>query len=581
MSQTKEDFSMKKRILPTLLIATVLPFITTITVPFEIFANNTAEFNFVLSDFIGTSLIFFLGFSSFFFFALLPLPKRAYRIVSAILISLAVMFFVQGTYLNQGFNSLQGDNMGSSGPSLTSKILNICLWVIVIAVAIVLACLKDKKGIISITGIIASAIVFATQIMSPLSIALTNPEVFTAKSGTYSTSDGEKKHKILSYKNITQVSNNKNIFFFCIDRFDEIYAEHTYQKEPSVFSELTGFTWFQDYIATYGHTYPAIATMLTMKDFDSSKSRTEYLEDLYTENITLSVLNNNNYSVNLYSDAFYSFTDASTLPSYVENVSDPVSYEITSPFGLSFGLLLTGLYRGTPAVLKPAFRDVNSYTCNNFVLEKDADGNESFKTNMNYSYDVIMNKNFETTEKNNFTFIHTSGCHNVEYSRESKDLDKKSSSIINTVKENFDIVNKYIKYLKEQGLYENSTIIITGDHPHHVNDLPHTISSPRLTALFVKPAGTSNEPLTISQSQVSQDNLWATIMKSENITTSNDYGTSVFDVPEGVNQIRRYVWHTCSDDLIESTYSITGPGLDFENWELKNQKKYYGRRLAD
>ena len=581
MSETKENLSIKKRILPTLLISVVLPFIVTISVPLEIFANNIEEFNFVLSDFIGTSLIFFLGSSAVFFFALLALPKRAYRIVSAILISLALMFFIQGTYLNQGFDSLQGDNMGAAELSLTTKILNTALWVIVVAVAIVLACLKDKKGVVSLTGIIASVIVLATQIMSPLSIALTNPEVFTAQSGELKTNNSKKEHEILSYKNITQVSNNKNIFYFCIDRFDELYAEYAYAQQPEIFSELTGFTWFQDNISIYNHTYPAIAHMLTMKNYDASKSRTEYLENLYTENTTLSVLNENNYSINLYSDSYYSFTDASSLPDYVENAVTPVSYEITSPFGLSFGMTFTSLFRGSPTLLKTVYKDVNSYTCNSFVLEKDADGNESFKTDLDSVYETVLDKNFNGTDKNNFSFIHTSGCHNVNYSRESNNLQQQSSTIINTVKKNFDIVNKYIKYLKEQGLYENSTIIITGDHPHHVDDLPHTINSPRLTALFVKPAGSSTEPLTISQAQVSHDNIWATIMQSENITTSNDYGTSVFDIPEGVNQTRRYVWHTYSDDFAESTYSITGPGADFANWELTSKTIQYGRRLYD
>ncbi|MBR1984628.1 MAG: hypothetical protein IKA31_02710, partial [Clostridia bacterium] len=51
--------------------------------------------------------------------------------------------------------------------------------------------------------------------------------------------------------------------------------------------------------------------------------------------------------------------------------------------------------------------------------------------------------------------------------------------------------------------------------------------------------------------------------------------------PEGVNQTRRYIWHTYSNDFIESTYSVTGSGLNIENWNLINQKQYFNRRLAD
>ncbi|MBQ3048258.1 MAG: sulfatase-like hydrolase/transferase [Clostridia bacterium] len=478
-------------------------------------------------------------------------------------------------------NSLQGDNMGTDGSPVGARIFNLILWIVVVAVAITLACLKDKNGTLSTIGVIATIIVLATQIMTPLSIVLSNDQVFLPLAERLNGDEESSSHKIITYKNVTTASNNKNIYYFCIDRFDEIYAEHAYQQKPEIFDELTGFTWFQDNISVYAHTYPAIHNMLTLKDYDSSKSRYDNLKGAYSGNTPLNVLNDNDYNINLYSDAYYSFLDGSNLPDYIQNTALPSSSEVTSKLGLAFGMVQTALYRGMPDYLKMTINNVNSSTCNNFVLEKDQDGNTVFNTELDLVYNSIINKNFDTTEKNNFTFLHTSGCHNIGYSRDYNNIEPHSQTIVQTVEKNFEIINKYIKYLKQNNLYDSATIVITGDHSHPSNDYDPIVKGPRLTALFVKPANSSDAPLKTSHAQVSHDNIWATIMQSANISSANNYGTSVFDIPEGVNQERRYIWHTYSEDFAESKYTISGPGADFANWSLTETKTYNGRHITD
>ena len=125
----------------------------------------------------------------------------------------------------------------------------------------------------------------------------------------------------MTNKNLTTISKNKNVFYFCIDRFDEFLAESALEKYPEIYDELEGFTWFQDNVSIYGHTYPATANMLTGKTLDTSILREEFLDSVYESNNTLSVLAENGYDINIYTDEFYSFTDASVLPDYVSNAA--------------------------------------------------------------------------------------------------------------------------------------------------------------------------------------------------------------------------------------------------------------------
>ena len=48
-------------------------------------------------------------------------------------------------------------------------------------------------------------------------------------------------------------------------------AEAAFNNDPSIFSALDGFTYFEDNISLYGHTYPAIAHMVTGEKYKGEK----------------------------------------------------------------------------------------------------------------------------------------------------------------------------------------------------------------------------------------------------------------------------------------------------------------------
>lgn len=63
----------------------------------------------------------------------------------------------------------------------------------------------------------------------------------------------------------------------------------------------------------------------------------------------------------------------------------------------------------------------------------------------------------------------------------------------------FKMVFDYLDELKRLGVYEDATIVITADHgqwPSNGDREPMT--GPRLTALFVKPAGSAGVPMAYS-----------------------------------------------------------------------------------
>ena len=137
-------------------------------------------------------------------------------------------------------------------------------------------------------------------------------------------------------------------------------------------------------------------------------------------------------------------------------------------------------------------------------------------------------------------------------------------------------INSYIAQMKKMGVYDNATIVITGDHAAAISDTKE-LSGVRRTALFIKKSGDSGTPLTVSEKQVCQDNMWATIFESEGIATEIDFGRSIFDISENETLERTYVFQRMDKDFFENiTYKVIGDSSDFDNWEIVERANING-----
>ncbi len=551
----------KARILPTILVSIIIPFILCISVPFEIYCNNSSEFVFGILDFLPFCLVFCVGIASALIILLLLLPNTAYKICLYLFFGLGFMFFLQGTYLN-GNLSLAGDNMSSGGVSKVSIYINLGVWVLLIAGFIALALsIKDKKGYIRLGTIVLSVIVLATQVMSITFSCINNKDAFVSPEMRNSSDNAVNNEVPLTTKNLTNISTSKNIFYFVIDRFDETYAESAYISDSSIYDKLEGFTWFKDNISIYGHTFPAVCNMLTGAEHKGNLYREPYLEDAYNNDNPLKELSENGYDINLYTTMYYSYT-GKNMPSYISNL-EAGEYSVDNSFGLSFRMVELSLFRCVPLIAKWAFKDINSSTCNSYATFT-SDGEINYQSSNSSAYNLVDIKGFQKTDKKQFTFIHVDGTHKPESDLSSKKYT--IPSVENALKNSFRIINKYIDELKQSGMYKDATVIITGDHGYSKNDLTKLTTAVQ-TALFVKPAGVESGVLKQSTAQTSHADIWATIHSSIGLESRFNVGKNVFDISETELRTRYYIWQTYqSGSMDEFIYKITGNGSEFNNW---------------
>jgi hypothetical protein len=288
------------------------------------------------------------------------------------------------------------------------------------------------------------------------------------------------------------------------------------------------------------------------------------------------------YDVNVYTEQYYGYDDAKYMSDYVGNLSSVKGYKIDSNSELSSDMLRLSLNTCLPFVTKDIVGELSTPDFNSHAIY-DTDAPVYDASDMKDVYEYITKDDFVSVRSHGqFSFIHIYGCHTpVKYNLNWEEAnEKEQNDTTMALKQSLTIIYEYIEEMKRLGLYEDATIVITGDHPAALSDTKligetgrSDDNGTRVTAMLFKRAGDSGTPLKTSPAQISQDELWNTIYESEGLTELKT-GESFFDIAEGEERVRRYLFEWAvylddggrADEIVE--YRITGSARQRENWEI-------------
>lgn len=539
----------------------VLPFTLCLFTPMDIYAGNKTEFLFTFGDVGGWLLFLSLAATMTSALLLALLPSRISAVLCAVLLWLGGMSVLQGMFLNIGMRSLLGDGGGSDTP-LWLYILDTALWVITGVAAVLTALFAGRLNWIrTATGVLV-AVLLGMQTVGSVSIL-----------GTVFSQEDDAPVSYLSTEGLYEVAPGKNTVVFILDRFDYDYYRAVADKEPDFFRPLTGFTLFDDNISLYSRTYPAIASMITgLAQEDTTgtpfaEDADTYFSRAYSTSPFLQDLKANEYSIRLYTGSYYGYRDAAPLAGIADNVETSDGHRITHSDRLIKNLLQLSLYRHLPQVAKGCIRTTTAVfnSLVQYLGDEPAYIMEDWKTYQQLDREGLT---VDTNgQPNAFLFIHLNGSHDHAHIGQYGEYSK-HPTVTEATRGCFRLIYRYIDELKRLGLYEDATILITGDHPwtRTYEDDP---TEPRITPVLVKPSGAFEEPLRFSSAQVCQElNMQAFLVSSSAIRTDRSYGVSYLDVPEGTDIPRRHLFTRCQNGAYSvSVYTVRGNGHDFENWE--------------
>lgn len=510
--------------------------------PSEIFFVNVAEFKFVYGEFIWILSAFAVLGAIVMGTVTAFLPTLIRKIILSIVFGFSVAGYAQIMFINEGLDLL-GMNPEGYQIEKGQAIINAIIWLAILILAVVLSVWKEKlwKSVISF----GAFILIGMQAVAWISLMLSAEDV------AYKYEEGE---WFLSGENQFVVSANENIIVIVLDYFSNQYLEPALEKYPDLLDCLNDFTYYNNTDCTYFGTYPSLAHMLSGLEPDPTISVNDWCVNIWQDESTQAfyqALHSQNYVTNVYTpdkNMLCGMNGVEILQGTFSNITNE-----GQGFNVNYSLLTKTMikmsgYRMFPYVLKPyLYTDVSEYSG---IMEAKSKG----ISHENYRYYNHLLEEGLTTDKtsNYYVFQHLSGTH--VYDTDSDGRYSEQSTLEETAKGCMVIVDEYLTQLKELGVYDDATIIITSDH-----------GGPRDSQVifFMKNAHEAHDEMCESDAPIGLTEFRATIAKAAGIDYTQ-YGPAISDISS--DQLReRTVWVRLYIDSLPEVPKYSGEGTGASN----------------
>lgn len=550
-----EDRPLKSRILIAAVTSFGVVFTFAIYGVYDLFIGNNELFPYSFKDIWAQVAIYGILLFLVLTLILMCMRGKLFTIFISLAIGILLAGFLQGNFFNIGLGQLTGDTV----PWHTYKkqaFINTALWLLIVITPLIISYFsKLLWKIVCIT--LPSFLVVVQMVSLFLSISTTN--AFAPKSQGF-----------LSESGIYEMSAKENIVVFVLDRLDQEYVDALISENPDYFKDLDGFTQYTNNLSYYCRTYPSVVNLFTGKYYRYDVPADDFVNDAYKNSTFFKDLKKQGFQIKLYMESPHTYTNINQL----DGLADNISYEKAKVDFNSFykNFLYLSAFKNGPHVIKPTF-----WTSTNKLTKavKAKKGSDIYLTDDKKFYNNMKEKKITAqSDQKNFIYYHLNGAHTphtLNENVEEVESDQTDSRI--QTKASFTIIREAIKQMKEQGIYENSTIIITGDHAKSEDN--NKLNKPKKTALFVKQKDHANTSLKYSTAPVNTDNFRATVIKAAGMKTDN-YGFTYTEVPLNSKIPRKYFYRyqpeNYTEDWLEE-FEVIGDASNFKNWHKIKEYK--------
>lgn len=498
--------------------------------PLELYYSNISEFWFEIEDIIVYQVLLF-GIAVLVLMTIgWNLHGRMRNIFICIIYGLGIAIYIQGNYLNGNMLELNGqpvDWLQNKG----RLFLNILIWGCCFIIPVL--CIRNLKKVFHTVIVVSSLMVIGMQTAGVISLAISSPH----KSEDVS----------LTTEDMFSLSSNKNIIIFIVDTLDAQYYEEfmdTYHKYDST---LKDFQYFDNMVSGGGPTMYGVPMLLTGVYYDGSEYKSYLNNAYYSKEGFYKKLKKNEYDTRIFTSDEY--ISPAFYHEYVNNVLYGTS-SVNSISGLLMKLYQLVGYKYGPVVLKnKLYLYSGEFAQFETVSYQDDADVSAFRVDDAEFIENYRNNGIKISEemKNAFRVYHLYGCHPPYTLDENGTNTGEETTFEQQLTGVFNLIQDFIENMKNLGVYDSSTIIITGDH-----GAGRTLY--QNPCFLIKTVDSTGEQKMVSHAPVSFVNVLPTL--SEAINGINDEKEhTVFEIKEGDPVIR---YQVVSTGLLKQYY---GGGL--------------------
>ena len=523
--------------------------------PLEVVAFGGDTLNYTYKDVLLPLALFALAVFAAGSLLIALLRGKIFNYTVCVLSALTLCGYLQAALMNGSLGTLTGETIDWVNHK-TEMVLNLAVWAVVLIVFLLIMYLNRKLW----RGFVLSVSVLLVVMQAAPTVGIL--------AGAYAEAETDEiSDYFLSADGMFDYSSENNTFVFVVDYMDYNFVKGILEKDPTFFDALDGFTGYTGAISTYCRTQPALSNILTgCTDLAYNVPTEEFYEKSWTsdgKNI-LADIKAQGYETEIYASVRYLFSDADYASEYVSNFQSSKDDMIYS--NLISKMMCLSAYRYAPTAIKPFYwSDTNFYNADIFDttgIQRYTYGDGNYKTSF---LSATADK-----EQGNFKFYHLNGSHPPHTLNSDGTYSDTGTDAVTQTMGVFNILYGAFDRMKELGIYDDATIIITADHGN-VSTLVADELTPIKIGLFYKPSGSAGTPITWSNAQVSSANLPATILKSTGADYGK-YGKALDDIGENEQTVRKFyrIIMDTTDWLDKSwqKYEVTGDASDISNWKL-------------
>lgn len=510
--ETVKDTNFKILVVVSLLTSLTL----CVLAPMELYFSNKQEFWFGISEVLGFMLICFFGFFLFLLAIGVFLKGKLRMFFGCMIFGIGLALYLQANFLNGEMGVMNGQEIDWCADKIKLGV-NVAVWCLCVTVP-VFFCVFVKKIWTTLVCVL-SAMLIVMQLSAVVSLALTAPE--------------KQQSVCLTTDDIYTLSAKDNIIVFVLDTLDTQYFETYIKDNPKYKKMLEQYTYYDNAVAGGGPTVYGLPLLLSGQYYNGDIYN-KYLEFAYGESDLYDKLKRNNWDVRLYTLDEFVVDDF-----FISNIDNAKSLagsmlQSAEPGGLAKTFYKAAWYKYFPNIAKNRlFYYTEEFEQFRSIKKDNGTGVDVYNMDDEVFIHNFREKGITLTEdKNAYRFYHLFGAHGPYKLNENGDYIDAGTSLQEQLDGVWNMLDEFFEQMKTLGIYEDSTIIITGDHgAYDIYQNP---------CILIKEKKSKKTDLEISHAPITFQNILPTLSKAID-GVNDEKNRTVFEVKETEDNVRYQV----------------------------------------
>ena len=509
------------------MISLCLSFLVCIYAPLELYLTNVSEFWMKLTDLVPPVAIMFVCMASAFSVAYIIarlINKKFYDFCLVGGTAVMLGLYICGNFLVKNLPPMNGTI--TKWNEYPAEIVKSALAFAVPFVILLLVMIIFKSKIIrkvTFTGSLCFLLLFAITL-----------------STLFITSDTDKPETLTSTEmNLLQMSEDRNLVVLVLDTLDGETFKKAIEDDGEIKELLDGFTCYDDTLAAYPFTERALPMLFSGKWYENDVNFQEYRTKAISNSVFIKELEKNDYTIGLYEHFEIGILDSEFKGRFENFSQSSVNYKTKYIYQL---ILKMGGVKYAPWLLKSVCANLDDFS--NYCRTVNSEY-KKFPWSDSIFYERVNNEKIDTSsDKKCARIIHLEGGHipyvyDEEFNKiEDGNYQKKVDGCVNLVKQ-------YIKRLKESGVYDNTAIVVIGDHGcSGGNEEDEYSIRKRMHAGFMVKGIDEHHDFKYSSAPIQYDEIAGGITKLINGVKGDD----IFDIEENAQRTRRMMIYLYNDE---------------------------------